>query len=375
MTSPFLPEMLRVIGVQERITFWAGFLTSITFLAYAIMLPVWGSLADHHGKRLMLFRSALGIAVSYFAMVFSDSLMGLLGARLLNGFISGYTPASIILVTACTPNHQVGYALGTLNMSVAVGSILGPLVGGTLTEFIGVRNAILSAGFLMIGVALVSYYGTEEKSVESAEKTSFKQNLLYVIKTPGLLIPTLCLLILNMSVFMLQPILPLFITQMKINNAQFMVGLVFSISAVSLAIASPIINLLHNLRRFKLSYIMILIGSMLIGAVVTMTQGLADSVAFLISQRFLFGFFQAGITVSANVIIAFNAQEDMRGRVFGIVTAISALGYIVGPFAGGLIGEHGGVRVAFFTAAMLFFIMAVFLISWIRRHPELEANS
>lgn len=370
MTSPFLPELLRVIGIQDRISFWAGLLTSLTFMAYAIMSPVWGRLADHSGRRSMLLRSSIGIAVSYIMMFFASTMPMLVMARLINGLLSGFTPASIVLVSVCTPNEFVGYALGTLNMAVAVGSILGPLVGGILTEALGVRNALLGAAVLMVTVAIGSFYGTEEPDFSESRKTSLQEDAAYVFKRPKILIPIFCMLILNMATFILQPILPLFIREMATKNAQFMVGLVFSVSAVSLAMASPIINKMHNSRKHRISYMAILIGSLSLAGVVSVTQGLSGSIAFLVSQRFLFGAFQAGITVAANVLIAMNSEDAMRGRVFGITTSLTAIGYILGPVTGGLIGEAWGYRAAFFSTAIFFFAAALYLTRWIRRNRD-----
>ena len=103
MIVPFLPELLRNIGVTKNLSSLSGLLTSITYVTYAIMLPVWGSLADRKGKRPLLLRSALGIGVSYFLMAYSNSVGGLFAARALNGALSGYTAASIILVSSNTP--------------------------------------------------------------------------------------------------------------------------------------------------------------------------------------------------------------------------------------------------------------------------------
>ncbi len=375
MTSPFLPELLRVIGVSEKIPFWAGILTSATFLAYALMSPVWGSLADRSGRRTMLLRSSLGIGISYVIMAFAGSMPLLLAARLLNGLLSGFTPASILMVSVCTPSEQVGYALGTLNMAVAVGSILGPLAGGLLTELLGVRKALAGAAVLMALVALGSYYGTWEPASLPSKKTSIREDANYVIRDPKLMIPIFCMLVLNMAVFILQPVLPLFVGSLRSDKAQFMVGLVFSISAVSLAIASPIINRMHNNRKRPVSYLAILLGSLVLAGLVSVTQGLSQSIPFLISQRFLFGAFQGGITIASNVLVAMNSEEAMRGRVFGIMTSITAIGFILGPVMGGILAELWGYRAVFFAPAVLFLAAALYLGQWAYRFKKAVSQS
>ena len=369
MIVPFLPELLRNIGVTKNLSSLSGLLTSITYVTYAIMLPVWGSLADRKGKRPLLLRSALGIGVSYFLMAYSNSVGGLFAARALNGALSGYTAASIILVSSNTPAYHVGYALGALNTAVAVGSILGPMVGGSLIELLGVTRAINSAGALMFLVGVGTFFFTSEKVMTAPAKTSIFHDIKYAVKDPGILVPIICLSALNLGNYMLQPVLPLFISGLRTENAQFMVGIVFSISAVSLALGSPIINRLHG-RRYHVTYGAILIYSMIFAGVTTLTQALATGITFLVSQRFFFGFFQAGITVASNVVIAVNSPEEIRGRVFSIVTSLSAIGYIVGPSLGGVIGDFS-YRGVFIIAGVMFFIVSLYLFYWNKKHPDL----
>ncbi len=369
MIVPFIPELLRNIGVSQNLSSISGVLTSVTYITYAIMLPVWGSLADRKGKRPLLLRSALGIGISYFLMANSTTVAGLMGARALNGALSGYTAASIILVSSNTPSYHVGYALGTLNTAVAVGSILGPMVGGSLIELIGVTKAITGAGVLMILVGAATFFFTTEKLTSAPPKTSILQDMKYALKDPGILVPIICLSALNLGNYMLQPVLPLFISGLRTEKAQLMVGIVFSISAVSLALGSPIINQLHG-RRYRMTYGTILIYSMVFAGVTTLTQALATGITFLVSQRFLFGFFQAGITVASNVVIAVNSPEEVRGRVFSIVTSLSAVGFIVGPSLGGFIGDFS-YKSVFVVAAAMFFVVSLYLFYWDKRYPSL----
>lgn len=43
---------------------WSGLTFSVTFLVSAIVSPMWGSLADRKGRKLMLLRASLGMAIA-----------------------------------------------------------------------------------------------------------------------------------------------------------------------------------------------------------------------------------------------------------------------------------------------------------------------
>jgi len=83
-------------------------------------------------------------------------------------------------------------------------------------------------------------------------------------------------------------------------------------------------------------------------------QGLTGRIELLILERFCFGFANAAILVTGNVLIAQGAPEDRRGQVFGLLNAISSLGSIIGPLLGGYIAGRYGLASPFFLSALLF---------------------
>ncbi len=58
---PFLPLYISQLGVtsHEALSMWSGLTFSVTFLISAIVSPMWGSLADRKGRKLMLLRASL----------------------------------------------------------------------------------------------------------------------------------------------------------------------------------------------------------------------------------------------------------------------------------------------------------------------------
>ena len=62
---PFLPLYVSQLGVtsHEALSMWSGLTFSVTFLVSAIVSPMWGSLADRKGRKLMLLRASLGMAI------------------------------------------------------------------------------------------------------------------------------------------------------------------------------------------------------------------------------------------------------------------------------------------------------------------------
>lgn len=85
---------------------------------------------------------------------------------------------------------------------------------------------------------------------------------------------------------------------------------------------------------------------------------LAPSVWMLLAARIIGGLTGASVSV-ANAYIADVTRPEDRAHGFGWVGAMFGIGFIVGPLAGGLLGELG-VRVPFYVAAALAFVNVLY---------------
>src|SRR5580698_9117696 len=65
MLLPFLPLYVEQVGVKSSasIVQWSGIAFGATFLGTALTAPLWGHLADRYGRKPMLVRAAIGMAV------------------------------------------------------------------------------------------------------------------------------------------------------------------------------------------------------------------------------------------------------------------------------------------------------------------------
>ncbi|WP_143326086.1 MFS transporter, partial [Paraburkholderia ribeironis] len=65
MLLPFLPLYVKQLGVtsQADVIQWSGVAFGATFLGTALTAPLWGRLADRYGRKPMLIRAAVGMAV------------------------------------------------------------------------------------------------------------------------------------------------------------------------------------------------------------------------------------------------------------------------------------------------------------------------
>src|SRR5260370_5885018 len=113
MLSPIMPLFLPVLGVESEtaIDLWAGVLNGTTSFVAAVASPLWGHLADRHGRKLMLLRSSLAIGFFTALMGAAANVWQFFSCPPLMPVFAGFSSAAIALVASQVPEERLGYSL------------------------------------------------------------------------------------------------------------------------------------------------------------------------------------------------------------------------------------------------------------------------
>ncbi len=243
LSVPFFPIFLENdLGIQRGLEAWSGVSISISFLISGLCAPYWGSLADKYGKKLMLIRSGIGLGAAHLANYFVyDPYMFIL-VRIFQGLMAGFSPASIALVGTNTPEKHVGYALGVISTATAAGGILGPLAGGMLIHWVGLRECFIASGLITLGSAFIILLGVKEVHVRpTGPRSSVLQDLKQAAGNPRLMRIYGLILLVSTSVTILEPLLTIYVVQIgsSASSAALTSGIVFSAVGVATVIMGP----------------------------------------------------------------------------------------------------------------------------------------
>lgn len=127
-----LPSMTGDLGASQDTINWV--LTSY-IVASAIMTPVTGWLADRLGKRELFLISIVGFVVTSIACGLAWSLPSMVAFRLMQGvFGAAIVPLSQTFLLDINPREKAGQAMAMWGAGIMVGPIIGPTLGGWLTE-------------------------------------------------------------------------------------------------------------------------------------------------------------------------------------------------------------------------------------------------
>jgi MFS transporter, DHA2 family, multidrug resistance protein len=104
-------------------------------VANAIVLPLTGWLASHFGRKRLLMASVTGFTISSLLCGLAPNLPMLVAFRLLQGATGGaMQPLSQAVLLEAFPPHERGKAMGFWGLGIVVAPILGPVLGGWLTD-------------------------------------------------------------------------------------------------------------------------------------------------------------------------------------------------------------------------------------------------
>jgi DHA1 family multidrug resistance protein-like MFS transporter len=154
--SPFLPLYVIELGVTDptQVALWSGALTAVTPAVSGLLGPLWGSVADRVGRKMMMIRSLVGFVVIVAAMGLVTSVTQLLIARMLQGVIAGFSVMAMALASVSCPREKVPVAIGRVQGAQLLSVAVGPAAGGYVASHFGLRYAFfVTAG--MCALALI----------------------------------------------------------------------------------------------------------------------------------------------------------------------------------------------------------------------------
>ena len=184
-----LPELIR--GLQASV-FQAMWIMLAYMVAQTVVVLLAGSIADRVGrKRLYMFGMILFTIVS-FVSGFAGSASMLIIWRILQGGSGAILIAlSTAIVADAFPKKELGRALGINITIVAIGQIIGPVLGGWLTTAYGWEWTFwfnVPFGIISVLWGLWAMGFAKEKVAAEAKKFDLGGLITYVLSVTGLLL-------------------------------------------------------------------------------------------------------------------------------------------------------------------------------------------
>jgi MFS transporter, DHA1 family, multidrug resistance protein len=357
VSGPFLPLFIIQLGVTPiaKVSLWAGVVASVNFLLAAIFSPFWGGIADRTGRKAMVVRSCVAVALFTAVMGLVQNVWQLFAARASMGIFSGFSGAAIALVGTQVPEENLGFALGWMATGQLVGGLCGPLFGGVLADRLHDYRQVFffTSAFALAATLVCLFFVREQVSTRTGGETRapFWGGLREIALHPQLAPMFVVVLLAQVVAFGVQPVVPLFVREL-VGNAPWLAtaaGLAFAVTGLGDLIASPFLGK----RSDRIGYRRVLLISLCGVACFTIPQAFAAGIGAFIALRFGVGMFLGGVLPTANALIGRLFPLERRGQVYGITASATFLGMFSGPLLGGAVAARFGFAAVFLVIGAL----------------------
>ncbi len=368
MVIPFLPLYVQEMGVTDdaQVKFWSGLLLSGQAVTMGLFAPIWGSLADRYGRKLMLARATFGATAVLTLMSFAQTPQQLLILRVIQGCLTGTVPAATALVASVVPRDRTGAALGFLQMGMYAGVSVGPLLGGVIADTLGYRYAFLITGVCLFLAALgVSFFVHEDFRPEpKAQRPRWWHGLAEVLRSHDPLVALFVRLLSRTGIRLLGPVLPLFVATLVPPSSPLgvatMTGIVTGVNSGASSFGAVLLGRASD----RVGYQRVLLGSAAAGALFYFLQAAVQNTIQLLLLQFFLGVAVAGTVSTLAALLAKLAPEGRQGAIYGLDSSVVSAANALGPMIGASIAVALGNRATFVFAGAIFVVTAV-VVGWL----------
>lgn len=361
---PFLPLYVEQLGVTDpqSLNLWSGVVFSITFLFSAVASPFWGGLADRKGRKIMLLRSALGMAIVMVLMGMTTSIWQFLALRALLGLLGGFVPNANALIATQVPRKRSGWALGWLSTGAVSGALIGPLIGGLLADSFGLRPVFFITAAVLFLCFLMTLFAIRETFVPVQKKDMLHaRDVFSSLKRPKLVLALfVTTLIIQVATGSIAPILTLYVRDLAgdIQNLAFVSGMIASVPGVAALLSAPRLGKLGD----RIGPERILIAMLVVSVLLLIPMSLVQTPLQLGILRFLLGAADGALLPAVQTLLIYNVSNSVAGRIFSYNQSFRDIGNVTGPLMGAVVSAHWGFRAVFIVTAAIVLFNAVY--SW-----------
>lgn len=354
---PLMPFYFAGFGLDDaQVALWTGLALTAPAATQALTGPLWGWLGDRCGRKAMVVRAQLGLAVAVGLMTLATSPGEFLVFRLLQGAFGGVVSANAAFASSLAAPGRQGRAMGGLFGATGAGSLVGPLLGSLVASRLGFSALFAAVAALMFVVTCCSVAVLREPGAARQGRRDRPWSLSAAARTltsngsSRRLI--LAGFIAQAGVYALLVVFAPRVAQITgaPEQATVWVGLLQAVTwAASLAGA-----LWWGRRndRFPPSWNFALAaaGCAIAGGL----QGVPADPELLVPLRLVQGFCFAALAQSVLCLVGRLAPEAGKGSCLGLASTVIESGQIVGPLVGWLIAVVLPAPTAFAVIGALF---------------------
>ena len=347
---PFLPLMVRNLGVQQNLETWVGHMMLAFYMAGFVANPIWGGIADHYGRKLMVLRASVGMGAFMLMVPFAATPLWFAFFFAMIGFFNGVVPAGMALLVANTPPGRIGTALSFAQSGAIVGHTIGPAVGSMLAVVVTQPHHLfwVSGGLMMVASVLVALFVREVKQLAPGKwRPEWIGGLRHIAAVPRMKPLYLLSMVFAMLWHGSTPVISIYMLDLLERHPSGAEAYWIGAAALGLGVASVIALPVWGrlLDRFGPSRVLaISVGA---SAATHLPLLVLDTPTALVIARCAYGLCGTAMQPAILQLMRVHAPRGMDARAISYSTSFQCLAMGLAPFVAGLIGPALGLRAYF----------------------------
>ncbi len=367
MVSPLLPIFAEDMGASGL---WLGLAFSGFAITQTPLMPVFGRLSDRHGRRLFL---AAGLAV-YMVVAIGMALAPNFYVLVLMRIASGVGAALLFPIASAyagelSPPGEEGAFMGVFNIAFFAGWGIGPLIGGTLSDTVGMDAAFISQAVLA-GIAMMIVLRKLPESTNRGRADGEPDESMRMMLSQG---PIRALFAFQMAWAFNSGIALSFVAVYltdELDAAAAVVGVIISTRVLlNGALQAPGGRLADRWNRTAMMSAGLFAASVLTFAIPSMGNIVLVWVLFV-----LLGLAESLATPAANATAVEIGRDVGMGSLMGLFNTAFSVGLVIGALTGGLVADTWDTATAFRMSGVVIAIASIGVALMMRRAGRFPAR-
>jgi MFS transporter, DHA1 family, multidrug resistance protein len=299
---------------------WTGWILGITSLVTVATAPIWGRYAARGDPKACYVAVEALQGLGFFVMALATTLPELFFARLILGAMGAASTLAFIMAGRSPDTDAVRRRIATLQSSMTVGQVIGPLVGAIAAARMGIRGSFVLGGAILLGCAALVHWGVP-RPPQAVRATV----MAHPVRPREVAAVTLIILGGSIQIFFFTAILPHVLMGFEVEGSRTLEvgGMLIFVSGVAAALGAMAVPRLAQLFSER-----ILIGGLLVASSVCLAAfAAAGSVWFYGGLRFL----QVLSIAPVFPLVVARIAQHAGGAAIGVINSARIGAGFLGP--------------------------------------------
>jgi MFS family permease len=363
MTDPYWPLVVRQMNPSMNpayLQYWSAAVYALPLLVTIITTPLWTHLGSRIGYKKMILRACFVLAVTQLLVGFITHPGLLLGVRLLQGGFAGFTAAAQAWSITMSDAQSHGNIIGRVQAATAVGTIVGPTLGGFIANYFGYNYIFfISAAFCFATTVGLAIFLRETPKNNHIKKTFSITHFTKLSKITKYLLGLICLT--QTARWMSSTFFALYVLHW-LHGSNLTVGVLYSSIALMIVLSAPWWGRLMDTSAVRsILFKRLLYLTLIIAAMIQIIFAFSNNISMIFIACLALGVCLGALSLLPFSELVHQTDQQNKGSVVGFCSSASKMGNLIGVALGALIQAFSNFTISFVSIGIFYVLIVIFV--------------